>query len=165
VTTYLLGAVVRLWQRLFKDGTDERAVHLEADRRDRDAYEAEIAKAERDHLSARDEAEVAAAETYLEKIRTGELALVPGGVWAFEADPLAAPIPEGHAIAEAELFAGVTANWLSAFTWEASPETKIPLASVQVSEPDPLELDSPTGFFPKGWLDGVLADYKAGARS
>lgn len=151
MTTYLLGAIVRLWRKITKSGIEEMPAQHQVDR-DRAAYEAEIAKAEREHLSAADEAEIAAFEAF---VNTGELPNL-----AFDADPLGAPIPDGYVVEAEALFNDLFANMLSAFTWTAAPGTTVALSSVpvfNVPEPDPIALETPTGVFPKDWLERAMA--------
>jgi len=155
MTTYLLGAIVRLWGRLFKSGIDEKAVHAEEDRRDRAAYEAEIAKVERDRLSAKDEAEVAELRAFVEEIGSGEFPSL-----AFDADPLGAPIPDGYVVEPEAFFNHLAATRLSAFTWTATPGTTVALSSVQVVEPSPYELES----FTQSWTRAEVERMVAGAR-
>lgn len=110
-------------------------------------------------LSLADAEEAAELVAWVEEIGTGEQPLIV----AFDADPLAAPIPEDRAVAEPDLFNDVTAGWLSMFTWTAAPDAVVPFSSVQISEPAPLELDSFTTSWTRAEMDAILAKGKAGA--
>lgn len=153
----LLGVGVALVVR--KGGTEEEHRDAPADRPhpDRVAYEAEVAKAEHDHLSEAEAAEVADFEAFVEEIGTGEQLLV----LAFDADPLAAPIPEDRGFAEPDLFHDVTAAWLSRFVWTLPTEPAVPFSSVQISEPEPYESVS----FTRGWTRAQIEDMVAGAKA
>lgn len=109
-------------------------------------------------VSDADEEAAAPLVAYVEKIGTGEFPSL-----AFAADPLGAPIPDGHLVADPAFFHDVTADWLSAFAWPTSPAPVVPFSSVQVVEPDPLELEGPTGVFSKDWIDRIIAEAKAEA--
>lgn len=151
MTTYLLGAIVRLWHRCTKSGIEEMPAQHQVDR-DRAAYEAEIAKAEREQLSAADEAEIAAFEAF---VNTGELPNL-----AFAADPLGENIPDGYVMEPESFFNDLAASRLSAFTWTAASRTTVALSSVQVVEPappEPFALEGPTGVFSKDWIEQVMA--------
>lgn len=157
MTRYLLGAVLRLWHRISKIGIDEEAVDLGLrPHPDRVAYEAEVAKADTDHLSAAEVAEVAEFEAFVEKIGTGEFPAL-----AFLADPLGAPIPEDHTYASPVDFHEVWAGKLSLFVWPTGPAEQVPLSSVQVPDPDPFELES----FTRGWTRAQIAEMVAGAKA
>jgi len=157
----LLGVGVTVAVRVRKGGTEEHRRAAPADRPhpDRVAYEAEVAKAETKNLPPAEEAEVAELHAFFEEIGTGEQFLV----LAFDADPLFAPIPDDRAVADPTLFDDVTANWLSLFTWTLPAEPAVPFASVQISEPPPLELESFTTGWTKDEIADILARGKAGA--
>lgn len=154
----LLGVAVRVAVRVRKSGTGDEHRDTPADRPhpDRVAYEAEVAKAEHDVLSAAEEAEVAELHAFVEEIGTGEQFLV----LAFDVDPLTAPIPDDR-YAEPDTFHEVTANWLSQFTWTLPAEPAVPFSSVQVSEPDPLELETFTTGWSRAQMAAILAKGKA----
>lgn len=101
-------------------------------------------------VSEADEEAAAPYVAYVEEIGTEEFPTL-----AFDADPLGAPIPEGHLVAEPEFFTAVTADWLSVFSWTAP--SRVPLVSVQVAEPEAVEIEGPTGVFSKDWIDAVMA--------
>lgn len=107
---------------------DERDPEQPHNPRTRKHYEAETAAP----LSQADVEAAAPLVAFVEEIGTGELPDL-----AFDIDPLAAPIPVGHRVAEPAFFHDVTADWLSAFAWPTSPAPAVPFTSVQVSEPDP----------------------------
>lgn len=156
----LLGVGVALVVR--KSGTKEK------DERDPEAprnvergharSEAEAAKDE--PLSPADAEEAAELVAWVEEIGTGEQRLV----LAFDADPLAAPIPDDRAVAEPDLFNDVTAGWLSMFTWTAPTDAVVPFSSVQIPEPEALELESFTRGWSKDEIADILARGKAAAR-
>jgi len=158
MTTYLLGAVLRLWHRFATIGikkADERDPEAPRDL-DRGHARSEAEAAKEDALSAADAAEVAELHEYFQEIGTGELPIIQ----AFDIDPLGAPIPADLPVAEPALFDDVTAHWLSLFTWTAPADT-VPLSSVQVPEPDPLELDG----FTTGWTKSEMAALVAEVQS
>ena len=118
--------------------------------------EAEAAKDE--PLSPADAVEAAELVEFLAEIGTGEQPLVI----AFDADPLAAPIPDDR-YAEPDLFHDVTASWLSRFIWPLPAEPAVPLSSVQISEPAPLDIEGFTTGWTKAEIAEILAKGKAGA--
>jgi hypothetical protein len=158
MTRYLLDAIVRLYRRIRPAGVDKVSAEVYEDHRDRDAYEAEIAKVEHDRLSAKDEAEIAELRAFVEEIGSGEFPSL-----AFDADPLGAPIPSGHALALPVDWHDATAAWLSAFTWAATPGTTVALSSVQVVEPTPLDLESFTVSWTRADIPRMVAKAKAEA--
>jgi len=95
------------------------------------------------------EADEAEAAQLVDEISTGEFPAL-----AFDVDPLAAPIPIGHTVADPALFNASAAAWLLP-AWPTTPT--VPLASVQVPEPDPLQLDGPTVVWHRDWINQVLA--------
>lgn len=103
-------------------------------------------------LSEADKEAAAPLVAFVEEIGTDELPDL-----AFDIDPLAAPIPVGYRVAEAAFFHDVTADWLSAFAWPTSPAPVVPFSSVQVVEPDPFELEGPTGVFSRDWIEKAMA--------
>lgn len=154
----LAGGFGALQLVLRKSGTEEKD---EVDHRphpDRVAYEAEVAKAGHDHLSAADAAEVAEFEAFVEEIGTGEFPAL-----AFLADPLGAPIPEDHTYASPVDFHEVWAGKLSLFVWPTTPAALAPLSSVQVPDPDPFELESFTGSWTAADVARMVAEAKAEA--
>lgn len=155
----LSGALLGIWLGIRTSSTEKKAAEVQEDHRDRDAYEAEIAKVEHDRLSAKDAAEVAELRAFVEEIGTGEFPSL-----AFVADPLGAPIPDGHLVAEPAFFHDVTADWLSTFAWPTSPAPPVPFSSVQVVEPDPYEAMSFTQDIWKAVdLERMVAQAKAQA--
>ena len=156
----LLGAAVYVAERVRKSGTEDEPRDAPADRPhpDRVAYEAEVAKAETKHLPPAEEAVVAELHAFFEEIGTDEFPVL-----AFDVDPLTAPIPEDRAVADPSLFDEVTAGWLSLFTWTLPAEPATSISSVQISEPEPLELDSFTTGWTRAEMDAILAKGKAGA--
>jgi hypothetical protein len=158
VTRYLLDAIVRLYRRIRPAGIDKVSAEVYEDHRDRDAYEAEIAKVEHDRLSAKDEAEVAELRAFVEEIGSGEFPSL-----AFDADPLGAPIPDGHRVEAEAFFHDLFADKISAFTWVAAERSTVALSSVQVVEPAPFELEGPTGVFSRDWINKVIARVEAEA--
>lgn len=148
-----------------KSGTKEKdEVDAEAPRnveKSRAHSEAEAAKDA--PLSPAEEEEAADLVAFLDEIGTGEQRMV----FAFDVDPLTAPIPEDRAVAEPDVFNDVTANWLSMFTWTPAPAAALPLSSVQISEPapaDPLALETFTTGWSRSEMDAILAKGKAAAR-
>lgn len=158
----LLGAGVGLSLIARKNGAepqDERDPEQPRNvERGRAHSEAEAAK---DVPLSEAEAEQAAdLVAFLDEIGTGEHPLV----LAFDADPLSAPIPEERRVAGAELFDDVTANWLSMFTWMLPTDPAVPIASVQVPEPEDLELESFTTGWTRAEIADILANHAAGTR-
>ncbi len=110
-------------------------------------------------ISKADAAAAAPLIAFVKEIGTGEQRLVS----AFDADPLSAPIPEGRHVAEPALFNHVTAEWLSLFTW--SPRAAaLPISSVHVPEPEPLELESFSVEWTTGDIARMVAEATAAAR-
>jgi hypothetical protein len=104
-----------------------------------------------------DEEAAAPLVAYVEAVGTNEFPNL-----AFDADPLGAPIPEGHLVAEPEFFTAVTADWLSVFSWH--PASRVPLASVQVAEPEPVEIEGFTQSWTRADVERMVAKAKAGTR-
>lgn len=120
-----------------------------------------------EHARAKSEAEMAAPVSEAEEEEAAPLVAFVEEIGtddAFNADPLGAPIPEGHQRAEAAEFKSITEEWFAAFAWPASPAPTVSISSVQISEPDPYDLEGPTGVFPKDWIDRMVAEAKAGAK-
>lgn len=130
-----------------------RAVRTRAD------FEAEVAIA----VSDVDEEAAAPLLAYVEEIGTGEFP-----AHAFDADPLGAPIPDGHRFALPADWHDTTADWLACFAWPPTTAPTTPLSSVlvpDVPEPAPFALEGPTGVFSKDWMDEVMAAAEAKAAS
>lgn len=99
-----------------------------------------------------DEEAAAPLLAYVEEIGSDEFPVV-----AFAADPLTEPIPLDHPIALPAEYHDVWAERLSAFAWPTAPTPAVPLSSVQVCEPDPLNLEGPTAVWSRDWIAQVLA--------
>lgn len=155
----LLGVGVYVADRVRKSGTEvkdqrdpEQPRNVE---RGHARSEAEAAKDE--PLSPADEEEAAELVAWVEEIGTGEQFLV----LAFDADPLSAPIPDDRLVDRLDLWDDVAANLLSRFTWTLPSEPAVPFSSVQISEPEPFELES----FTRGWTRAQIEDMVAGAKA
>jgi hypothetical protein len=116
--------------------------------RNRARSEAEMAAP----VSDADEEAAAPLVAYVEEIGTGEFPTL-----AFAADPLGAPIPDGHLVEEEAFFHDLFADKISAFTWAATPGTTVALSSVQVVEPAPIDLESFTGSWTRAEFAALAA--------
>lgn len=110
-------------------------------------------------VSEADEEAAAPYVAYVEAVGTNEFPTL-----AFDADPLGAPIPDGYQAAEPAFFKDTTADWLSAFTWAPDAEPPVPLASVQIPEPQPFDLESFTTGWTRDDVERMVAKAKAGTR-
>jgi hypothetical protein len=124
------------------DERDLEATHTPLTRAD---YEAETAAP----VSDQDEAAAAPLLAYVEEIGSGEFPAL-----AFLVDPLSAPLPDDVPHADPALFNASAAAWLLP-AWPTAPT--VPLSSVQVCEPDPLNLEGPTAVWSRDWITNVLA--------
>lgn len=122
--------------------------------RNRARSEAEMAAP----VSDADEEAAAPLVAYVEEIGTGEFPSL-----AFDADPLGAPIPDGHLVEAEAFFHDLFADKISAFTWVAADRTTVALSSVQVVEPPPLDLDSFTQSWTRADIVRMVAKAKAEA--
>lgn len=148
----IFAAIVLLRPRKTLAGEMDAPINIE---RERAKSEAAMAAP----VSAADEQDAAPYVAYVEEIGTGEFPNL-----AFEVDPLGAPIPDGYQTPELVFFQDTTASWLSAFSWTAAAEPPVPLASVQVAEPEPFEVMG----FTQTWITAadvqrMAAEAKAGA--
>lgn len=110
-------------------------------------------------VSDADEQAAAELVSFVEEVSTGGFPSL-----AFDADPLGAPIPDGHVVEAETFFNDLAADRLSAFTWTAAARETVALSSVpvpHVPEVDPFALEGPTGVFGRDWMAQVMAKAEA----
>lgn len=164
MTTYLLGAIVRAWRRCTKGGIDKW------ERGRARSIAAASAPLHGEVLAPEDVELVEAHHEIVVEYRTADQPVVPQPVRrrhvykppsprqiaaterAFAADPLYAPIPGRHRMEEPELFAERIEEWFAPVV--APSSAPFP---VRPQEPEPLELEGPTGVFPRDWIQQVMA--------